>query len=1714
MGKRLLLALGLSAFFATAISAQLAMTRSTFTGAYAPISLPAATLSTASGDDVSESAIPIGFTFDYLGTPYTTIGLNTNGVASFDAVMSTSGTNNNLFATNGPNNSLAPWWDNLFSDTVLYQLQGPPGNQTFTIQWTNTFSYSNTATQMLNFQLVLHETTNVIEFWYGSVIPGAVAQNESASIGIEGATGGAGNYIDAATGSSFTSNGMLRAADQWPTTNYRFTPGAPTVLSGGTYTVGSTSVYPCLSEAIADINHRGISGAVTLSLTDANYDVTPAGGDNWFPMLLGPIAGSSATNSVVITSASGTSTITSEGSLSANGNCGNAASNTAITTNNEPILGLVGVQYVTVQNITVTCSQTGVVDRGIYVINSSATAGAHHNTVRDVTVMMNRGSIGSYGINQVTITTPSAATGSNSNNSYLNLNISNVYGGIYLSGNGAFPDSACIVGTTSPTVFNSIGAATPNDMGGGVGATNAYGVRANNQNGVKIFNNEVRNITNGGNGASEGIVVDAGVGLCEVYMNKVHDLTFAGTNTTSVTGIRVNLANSVTASARVYNNFVYGLTHSYAGAASGTRAVRGIWVQSIGGGNALSTINVDFNNVMIDASTSPNLSSTCFESGGTTPVINVSNNAFANMTGAQAGAANHYVMAAPNATAIGGVGSVSDYNDLYIFNATNGHVGIGGATTYATLANWQAAMTQDPNSVSIDPGFFTSSNLHVSAVGLNNTGNSVATPWVTVDIDNQVRSVTPDIGADEFTPLTLDASLIAQVAPVASGCHAAAEQVTITLKNNAAVALDFTVDPVTIYVNISGAATQALSFTVNNNSLNGNVPLAVGATIDVPVGTFNMTASGTYMFDSYCVLAGDQNLLNDTLGTVTINYNAGTVSASLTNVCAGSSVTLTLSGSSGGSIQWQSSTDGGVTWVNEAGPGFDSTVYVTIPTMTTMYQVLYCGVTISNNDTVNYSQFVAPTVTNDTVCGPGPVNLSATGTGTIYWYADSTGGTPLQTGSTYSPNVSATDTFYVSNTVGSATQGVGLYDNSAGGGMSGVTQNLIFDVLSNCTLNGVYVYPAAAGTLTIQLADNANTVVNTVTFTITAGDVNNRTYVPLNLSLTPATGMQLIRNGSSMQLWRNNAGVNYPYTIPGIISITNSTAGNGFYYYFYDWQVSFGCESPRVPLEVTVLAPPAISVTAVDSTICGGDSTSIAVASGNGGYAYTWTPAGTLNTTTGTTVVATPSVTTTYTVNADDAGTGCRAVDSMTIAVNVLPVFTATSTDSVVCSGATDTLTVPCAGQSVGLYDNSAGGGVSMSANNLIFDVFSNCVLRGVYIYPGAAGTIDIELQDNTNTVINTASFTATTSDVGQRTYVPLNFNLSPGTGMQLVRNAASISCWRNNVGVNYPYTLPGALSITGSTAGAGFYYFFYDWQVCTDGPYSVTWTSNPIGFTAVGDSAFVTPTVAAQYIATITDTIIGCSTQTTTTIAIASAPVVTITGNLSICQGDSTMLIAGYTGGDGNINYVWSNSLGTNDSVTVIPTANTTYSVTATDGCGSTDVDSVTVIVNAGAPTAAFTYNPIGLNMFDFFDGSGTATSWTWDFGDSQNSTQQNPTHTYAAAGTYTVTLIVSNGCGSDTITQVVQADGIMENLALTGYSLFPNPTEGNFYIQFTAATNGAVTIELFDLAGKQMLNVKKAEQHAGLVVEIETGDLAAGMYFVKISDASGSSVAKIQMK
>jgi uncharacterized repeat protein (TIGR01451 family) len=73
--------------------------------------------------------------------------------------------------------------------------------------------------------------------------------------------------------------------------------------------------------------------------------------------------------------------------------------------------------------------------------------------------------------------------------------------------------------------------------------------------------------------------------------------------------------------------------------------------------------------------------------------------------------------------------------------------------------------------------------------------------------------------------------------------------------------------------------------------------------------------------------------------------------------------------------------------------------------------------------------------------------------------------------------------------------------------------------------------------------------------------------------------------------------------------------------------------------------------------------------------------------------------------------------------------------------------------------------------------------------------------------------------------------------------------------------------------------------------------------------------------------------------------------------------------------------------------------------------------------PTAAFNATPTSgcapLTVTFTDQSTGSPTSWNWTFGDGGTSSLQNPSHQYASAGTYNVTLTASNACGSDTETK-----------------------------------------------------------------------------------------------
>ena len=125
-----------------------------------------------------------------------------------------------------------------------------------------------------------------------------------------------------------------------------------------------------------------------------------------------------------------------------------------------------------------------------------------------------------------------------------------------------------------------------------------------------------------------------------------------------------------------------------------------------------------------------------------------------------------------------------------------------------------------------------------------------------------------------------------------------------------------------------------------------------------------------------------------------------------------------------------------------------------------------------------------------------------------------------------------------------------------------------------------------------------------------------------------------------------------------------------------------------------------------------------------------------------------------------------------------------------------------------------------------------------------------------------------------------------------------------------------------------------------------------------------------------------------------------------------------------------WKWHFGDGDSSTVqnpqhIYTASGTYTVTliAANPYGSDTETKSDYITVYGPPIASYGATPKSGQYpltVQFTDSSqSNPTSWSWDFGDDESSTVQNPQHIYTESGTYTVTLTVTNPYGSDTETK-----------------------------------------------------------------------------------------------
>ncbi len=161
------------------------------TSTYTDLGNTGTAIATANTDDANSAATPIGFTFTYNGTAFTDFVLNTNGFVKLGTAAPTGAqyTDGGQSIINGPidgaeTNLILPFNQDLGPGSAggtEYRVltTGTAPNRVCTIQWKNVADKARGAigTQYANcsFQAKLYETSNQIDFVYGTATPGAVA---------------------------------------------------------------------------------------------------------------------------------------------------------------------------------------------------------------------------------------------------------------------------------------------------------------------------------------------------------------------------------------------------------------------------------------------------------------------------------------------------------------------------------------------------------------------------------------------------------------------------------------------------------------------------------------------------------------------------------------------------------------------------------------------------------------------------------------------------------------------------------------------------------------------------------------------------------------------------------------------------------------------------------------------------------------------------------------------------------------------------------------------------------------------------------------------------------------------------------------------------------------------------------------------------------------------------------------------------------------------------------------------------------------------------------------------------------------------------------------------------------------------------------------------------------------------------------------------------
>lgn len=236
-----------------------------------------------------------------------------------------------------------------------------------------------------------------------------------------------------------------------------------------------------------------------------------------------------------------------------------------------------------------------------------------------------------------------------------------------------------------------------------------------------------------------------------------------------------------------------------------------------------------------------------------------------------------------------------------------------------------------------------------------------------------------------------------------------------------------------------------------------------------------------------------------------------------------------------------------------------------------------------------------------------------------------------------------------------------------------------------------------------------------------------------------------------------------------------------------------------------------------------------------------------------------------------------------------------------------------------------------------------------------------------------------------------------------------------------------------------------------------------------------------------------GCENSTATTVEVVAAPEAALLPYYEVCEGGSITLNAGSEEGQ----YVWSTGENT-ASIEVTEEGPYNVDIITAQGCigaAATYVNYVSApVVNAGLDQVICEGDVAVLSVGDY-------ENVMWSTCETSNSIEVSET------GIYTVTVMDNKGCeGSDEVQVEVEICVGVEELG-GEIVIYPNPARESITIDLGSKAS-PVSIGLLDMRGRELERLVAV----GGQVRISLENFSSGMYMIKISDAVGSKIYKIE--